>query len=208
MDTKYAKLAEYFSLFVTIAITIIAIYNKQTTVFYIVYLFWWDELIKTGFDRLRYHFKKDQLQNPAEYLSNSKSRLFMLVIYWVFIFVFFCLILDWNNTDLILENFTVLFFRNPLFNFTLGSIFLRELYLYLNKIPYTEVHHLLSRGIITLHVSLILGIFISFFIKRDYKFLENYTAIATIVPFLLFKIYFEIQEIKDKYTDKHNLSNE
>ena len=158
MQTKTPKIAEYLSLFIMTAITIIAVFNKQVSVFYIIYLFWCDEFLKTLFDRLRYHFKKDKLQNPANYLSNNKSRLFMLMVYLVFIIVCFGLMLDWSNSDLILGNFEVFLFKNTLFNFSLISFLLREIYLYIKNHSVLLPHHLLSPGIITLHVSLILGI--------------------------------------------------
>ena len=164
--------------------------------FYIIYLFWCDEFLKTLFDRLPYYFKKDKLQSPANYLSNNKSRLFMLMVYLVFIIVCFGLMLDWNNTDLILGNFEVFLFKNALFNFSLITFLLREIYLYIKNHSVLLPHHLLSPGIITLHVSLILGITLSFLIKKEFMVFENYIAVVAIIPFLLLKVFFEIQEIK------------
>ena len=198
MIIQRPKIAEYFSLFVMTGITFIAIYNKHTTVFYILYLFWWDEFLKTVFDRLRYQFKKSQLVNPLVQLSNTKSRLFMLMIYLVFIFVFFGLILDWNNSNLVITNFEIFFFKNSLFNFSLLTFLLREIYLYNKETSIITTHHFLSPGVITLHVSLVLGIFLSFFLKREFIIFENYTAILAIIPFLIIKLFFEIKEIKSK----------
>ena len=202
MQTKTPKIAEYLSLFVMTCFTILAIYNKQISVFYIIYLCWCDEFLKTLFDRLRYHFKKDKLQNATNYLSNTKSRLFMLMVYLVFIIVCFGLMLDWNNTDLVLGNFEVFFFKNPLFNFSLVTFLLREVYLYANDYSYLTPHHLLSSGIITLHVSLVLGITLSFLIKKEFMVFENYTAIIAIIPFLILKVFFEVQEIKYNSKEK------
>jgi hypothetical protein len=196
MQTKTPKIAEYLSLFAMTCFTVLAIYNKQISVFYIIYLFWCDEFLKTLFDRLRYYFKKDKLQSPTNYLSNNKSRLFMLMVYLVFIIVCFGLMLDWNNTDLILGNFEVFLFKNTLFNFSLISFLLREVYLYRNDHSVLLPHHLLSSGIITLHVSLILGITFSFLIKKEFVVFENYIAVIAIIPFLILKLFFEIQEIK------------
>lgn len=196
INKKHKILGEYLSLIVMTCITIMAIYSKQITVFYIIYLFWCDEFLKTIFDGLRYRFKKEQIQNPTNYILNIKNRFFMLLIYLVFIIVCFGLILDWNNTDLILGNFEVFFFKNTLFNISLITFLLREIYLYKNNQLVLNSHHLLSSGIITLHISLILGIMLSFLIKKEFVVFENYAAVFAIIPFLLLKLYFEIQEIK------------
>ena len=196
INKKHKILGEYLSLIVMTCITIMAIYSKQITVFYIIYLFWCDEFLKTIFDGLRYRFKKEQIQNPTNYILNIKNRFFMLLIYLVFIIVCFGLILDWNNTDLILGNFEVFFFKNTLFNISLITFLLREIYLYKNNLLVLNSHHLLSSGIITLHISLILGIMLSFLIKKEFVVFENYAAVFAIIPFLLLKLYFEIQEIK------------
>ena len=196
MELKTPKIAEYLSLFVMTCITIIALYNKQITVFYILYLFWFDEFLKTVFDRLKYQFKTNQLVNPSAQLSNMKSRLFMLMIYLVFIIVFFGLMLDWKNSDLVLGNFEVFFFKNALFNFSVITFLLREIYMYRSENNHVLTHHFLSSGVITLHVSLILGIFLFFFIKKEFIVFENYTAVIAIIPFLILKVFFEIREIK------------
>ena len=196
INKKHKILGEYLSLIVMTCITIMAIYSKQITVFYIIYLFWCDEFLKTIFDGLRYRFKKEQIQNPTNYILNIKNRFFMLLIYLVFIIVCFGLILDWNNTDLVLGNFEVFFFKNTLFNISLITFLLREIYLYKNNLLVLNSHHLLSSGIITLHISLILGIMLSFLIKKEFVVFENYAAVFAIIPFLLLKLYFEIQEIK------------
>ncbi|MFD0990654.1 hypothetical protein ACFQ1R_11140 [Mariniflexile jejuense] len=204
MNTKTPKIAEYLSLFVMTTITILAIYNKQISVFYILYLFWIDEFLKTVFDRLRYQFKRSQIQNPEAFFSNTKNRLFFLMIYIVFIIVFFGLMIDWNNTDLVLGNFEVFFFKNALFNFSLITFLLREIYLYINNNSYTEAHHLISKGIITLHVSLILGMFIWFLIKKEFIVFENYVTVFAIIPFLLLKVFFEFQEIRERHTNRND----
>jgi hypothetical protein len=201
VNKKHQILGEYFSLIVMTCITIMAIYSKQITVFYIIYLFWCDEFLKTIFDGLRYRFKKEQIQNPTNYILNIKNRFFMLLIYLVFIIVCFGLILEWNNTNLILGNFEVFFFKNTLFNISLITFLLREMYLYKNNQLVLNSHHLLSSGIITLHISLILGIMLSFLIKKEFVVFENYAAVFAIIPFLMLKLYFEIQEIK--YNSKH-----
>lgn len=196
MQEKQSKLAKYVSLFAMIVITIIAIANKNISVFYLLYLFWWDEFLKTFFDALNYFFKKDLLKEPVAYFKLVKSRFFFLIIYLVFIVVFFGLILDWKNQDLTLHNLEVLMLQNNLFNFSVLTLLLREIYIYGYNTSTINVHHILSKGIITLHLSLILGIFMWFFITQKLQFMENYATVIAIIPFLLLKIYFEVKEIQ------------
>lgn len=195
---KYNRIAEYFSLFAMIMFTIIAIFNKNITVFYLLYLFWCDEFLKTISDYLRFRFKKNTLENAPKYLSNTKSRLFLLMVYLVFIIVFFGLMLDWKNSDLILNNFEVFFFKNQLFNFSFITFLLREMYLFWNAVQTTTSHHLLSQGIITLHISLVLGILFWFLVTKKIMILEDYATIISIIPFLLLKVFFEVKEINAK----------
>lgn len=206
MDNKYTSLGKYASLFSMTLLTGLAIHNKSITVFYMIYMFWCDEVLRTIFDRLRYHFKRDQLENPANFIANLKSRAFMLAIYFVFIFVFFCLMFNWGNNDLIFINLRALMFQHPLFNMSLITFLIREIYLYRNNVP-SDSFHLLSRGVITLHISIIFGVAAWFLIKENFVFLKNHLSIIAIVPFLLLKLFFEIGEIKDSRVEKSDKIN-
>lgn len=196
VDPKYSTSAEYISLFAMIMLTIMAIFNKSISVFYIIYLFWWDEFLKTVFDTLRYWKKKELIDAVPRFKSNTQGRMFFLLIYIVFIVVCFGFMLDWENTDLMVLNFRVLLFNNALFNFTVLSLLLREIYLFRSQTQVIDSHSVLSQGIITLHISIILGIFAWFFLTHKFPSFKEYSAILAITPFLLFKIYFEISEIK------------
>jgi len=196
LDSKYSTTAEYLSLFCMIALTVVAIFNKTVSVFYIIYLFWWDEFLKTVFDTLRYWFKKDLIENVSGFTSNTRGRMFFLLIYIVFIVVFFGLMLDWGNLDLVGSNFQTFFFRNALFNFTLLGLFLRELYIYRSQDQIIKAHTVFSTGIITLHVSIILGILGWALVTLKFTSLKPYATLFAVTPFLLFKIFFEMAEIR------------
>ncbi len=178
-------------------LTVIAIYMKQISVFYILYLFWWDELLKTVFDWFRYKSIKDQLETPKEFLVNVKSRLFFLIIYLVFIIVFFGFMLNWRDEHLISLNFEVFLFRNLLFNMSILSFLLREIYVFRKFDAVKNSYNVLSKGIITLHVSLIFGVLIWFLVTEKIVELKEYATILAILPFLLLKIVFEVKEIKN-----------
>lgn len=199
MKNKYTYLGKYASLFSMTFLTGLAIHNKSITVFYMIYMFWCDEVLRSIFDRLRYQFKRNQLEDPVNFIANLKSKMFMLAIYFVFIFVFFCLMFNWDDNDLIFINLRALMFQHPLFNMSLITFMLREIYLYINNVP-SDSFHLLSRGVITLHISLIFGVVAWFLIKENYVFLTDYLSVIAIVPFLFIKLFFEIGEIRDSKT--------
>lgn len=198
MPISYTRLSQYLSLTAITLLTILAIYNKSITVFYIIYLFWWDEFIKTLFDRIRYRFKNKNQIYPPEYILNCKDRLFMLMIYFVFIVVFFGVVLNWRDEDLSLLNLQIFLFHNTLFSFSVMTFFLRELYILLNSEVAMLPHSIASKGIIILHISIIFGIIFWFLASKKYVVFQDYAILLSILPFLILKIIFEVQEIKSK----------
>jgi hypothetical protein len=174
-------------------ITIMLLIKSQTTVFYILYLFWCDEFIRTIFDRFRYKFKKNQIEDLPQFLSNNKDRFFMLWIYFVFIIVFFGLVIDWKNSEIIGTNFSVFLFKNSFFNYSIITFLLREIYLFRNDKNILEPKNLVSNGIIILHISLIFGILFWFLSTKKFLFFQEYATLISIIPFLLLKIIFELK---------------
>lgn len=193
MLVKQNNLVNYLSLFLMTIITVFSIINKQTTVFYILYLFWFDELIRTVFDRLKFYFRKNQIEDLSVFLSDNNNRFFMLSVYLVFILVFFGLMMDWKHYEIIGNNFSVFFFQNSLFNSSLITFLFREYYLFKNNKAQLESKTLLSNGIIILHLSLIFGIFFWFISTKKILFFQEYATLISIIPFLLLKIIFEIK---------------
>jgi hypothetical protein len=124
------------------------------------------------------------------------------MVYIVFIIVFFGFMIDSKNKDMIGLNFEVFLFMNPLFNFSLVSILLREIYLFRHPEASIITHTAFSSGIITLHISIILGILLWAFITLKLQAFESYAVVLSIIPFMLLKVFFEIQEIKYKHPKK------
>lgn len=185
------KTARNISLFVILAFTIIEIYYKKTSIFYVLYLFWFDEFIKTIFDRITYTFKKNKIENPVKFLENTKTNFFLLFGYFVFIVIIFGLVMDRNDFSLIGINLTVLAFQNTFFNFSIVTFILREFYLYLNNSKDSNANYAVSNGIVILHLSIILGILTWFLITRKFQIPIEFVNIISIVPFLLLKLLFE-----------------
>lgn len=193
MSLKKNKIVNYGSLLSMTIFTVFLILNKETTVFYILYLFWCDELIRTLFDGFKYIFKKSNITDVSKYISIVKSRLFVLFIYLIFIIFFFGLKINWDDSDLIIDNLSVLFFKNSLFNFTIITFIIRELYFFINSKTELAAKSLFSGGIIILHISLVLGILFWFVSSQKIEFLKEYATIISMVPFLFLKLFFEIK---------------
>lgn len=193
MTLKYNVIANYLSVFFMTILTIVSVVSNQTTVFYILYLFWCDEFIRTVFDRIKYHYKQNQIENPMEFLSNNKERFFMLFVYFVFITIVFGLVINWKNYDIVGANFTVFLFQNSFFNYTLITFILREAYLYRENNLALESKTLVSNGIIILHISLIFGILFWFLSTKKFHFFQEYATLISIIPFLVLKIIFEVK---------------
>ncbi len=189
------KTAKYISLFGIIAFTLVEVYYKQTSIFYILYLFWFDEFIKTVFERITYTFKKEKIENPLKFLQNVKGKFFMLSIYFVFIVIVFGLVIDRKDFDLIGINLTVLAFQNTFFNFSIVTFILREFYLYMNLSRNNDDNYSVSNGIIILHLSIILGIFSWYLLTKKFQVSLEFIGIISISPFLLLKLIFEINSV-------------
>jgi hypothetical protein len=189
------KVAKYTSLFVILALTLVEVYYKQTSIFYVLYLFWFDEFIKTVFERITYTFKKEKIENPIKFLQNVKNKFFMLFVYFIFIVIVFGLVIDRNDFDLIGINLTVLTFQNTFFNFSIVAFILREFYLYINISKSNDDNYSVSNGIIILHISIILGIFSWFLLIKKIHVPLEFIGIISITPFLLLKTFFEINSV-------------
>lgn len=196
---------EYLTLGLTVILTLTGIFNQVITVFYMVYLFWWDELIKTTFQVLRWLFKKHSIPEPAGFISRARGKFFFLFVYLIFIVVFLGFIMNWKNETSILQNGEVLFFQNHLFNFSLVGFFLREVYILINQESALEDSWFLSRGIITLHISLILGIFGWFLVNNVFPQYLEYASLVAAFPFLLIKLFFESADIRAHETQRKKL---
>lgn len=204
LSLKKSRIAEILSLIVLSIITILAIANKQISVFYIIYLFWFDELLKTIFDFLKSIFKRTTITNLSQYKTFVKSRFFMLAIYLVFIIVCFGFMLDWESTDIIIGNFEVFFFKNHWFNFSVLGFLAREIAeYYYEDTTQPLAHHIASKGMITLHLSIIFGVFIWAFSSGKFGDINLnlgvYKSALAILPFLIIKFVFEIMEINQRH---------
>lgn len=176
----------------TVFFTILGLINGQVSVFYIIYLFWFQELIRTF---ITFFFLQKNTTTKFS-ISDFFGSLFMLFIYFIFIVVLFGFILNWGDFKLTALNMEVLLFRNMFFNVSI-LFFAIEFFLFLKTNPkeirIEDIGAFNVRHII-LHISIIVGGLIQFFVVKKYPEIftpENlWGSVAVIAPFLLLRILF------------------
>jgi hypothetical protein len=174
-------------------ITIIGVIQGDVTVFYIIYLFWFQELIRTIINRIMTNKNDDR--NKAT--SLAYGSFFLLFIYLIFIVVLFGFILNWDNVHLMAINIRTLFFRNLYFNINI-LVFAAQYYLYRRNPDSDTIDQnlpgmsLFNRNHIILHISIIFGGLLQMAVVKRYP--EYFSgdvlwgSALVISPFLLLKI--------------------
>ncbi|MVO09192.1 hypothetical protein GOQ30_08470 [Flavobacterium sp. TP390] len=196
---KYQK----WDFLVFMLLTLLSVLNGQTTVFYLMYFFWWNELIRLIVDRL--YFKKNPNAINEDWQSTGfMGGLFSMGIYWVFLIVFFGFIAVSDNREIILTNMEIVFFQNWFFNLNLIFVLFERIYLHQKQQPLTIYFGAFNPNMIVLHVSIIVGGLILFFLVK--RFPETFTpenqwgSVIIVFPFLLLKM------LNQKLSsDNHNL---
>ena len=196
---KYQK----WDFLVFMLLTLLSVLNGQTTVFYLMYFFWWNEVIRLIVDRL--YFKKNPNAINEDWQSTGfMGGLFSMGIYWVFLIVFFGFIAVSDNREIILTNMEIVFFQNWFFNLNLIFVLFERIYLHQKQQPLTIYFGAFNPNMIILHVSIIVGGLILFFLVK--RFPETFTpenqwgSVVIVFPFLLLKM------LNQKLSsDNHNL---
>lgn len=171
-------------------LTLLSIINGQTTVFYLMYFFWCNELIRIIIDKF-YAKKNPNASNKDWKSSDFTGGLFSMGIYWVFLVVFFGFIAASNNSKIIFTNMEVLFFQNWFFNINLIFVLVERIYLHRKQQPLTIYFGAFNPNMIVLHVSIIVGGIILFFLVKQFP--ETFTpenkwgSVLIVLPFLLLK---------------------
>ncbi|GAB4156634.1 MAG: hypothetical protein Tsb0033_07460 [Winogradskyella sp.] len=186
-------------------LTAMAIGYGQTTVFYVIYFFWWNEFIRIISRRLFYRYQKS---NSDQHISSNfmLGSLFMMFIYLVFIIVFFGIIANWNHSEITLINMEILFFQNWFFNLNLLFVIAENIYINLNKQGTTSSSSLFTSNMLVLHISIILGGIIMFFIVKPFPetFSPNnlWTSVLIVLPFLLLKMGMQFMFSPKRVSDR------
>ena len=172
-------------------LTALSVYNGQSTIFYVIFFFWCNELINIIVDRI-FGDRNSSTFSAKESRHFFTGALFMMMIYGVFIIVFFAVIANWNNPDLVIINLQILFFKNWFFNTNLLLVLINRLYLHWKKEPIKQSFGGFTGNMLVLHISIILGGLLMFFVVKKYPQTfspENlWGSVVIILPFLLLKM--------------------
>lgn len=190
-------------------LTLLSVWSGQTTVFYLLYFFWWNELIRLVVDRLCYKRNPNAVYEDGHGKGFGES-LFLMGIYWMFLVVIFGFIAatDTEGTDIIIANMRVLLFHNWFFNINLIFVLLERLYLHKTRQPLQIYFGAFNPNTIVLHISIIVGAVLMFFLVREYPDTftpENRWGSALIaLPFLLLKMGMQYLTASDNTINKQN----
>lgn len=171
-------------------LTLLAVVNGQSTIFYIIYFFWWNELIRLLVDRFFMSENPNcKTDGPKKHIGTESF--FLMGIYVVFIVVFFGFMANFENTDIMATNIQVLFFRNWFFNLNLLIVLAERILLHRTKQPVTVYTGGFTPNMIILHISIITGGLLMFFVVKKYP--ETFTpanlwgSVIIILPFIVLK---------------------
>jgi hypothetical protein len=170
-------------------LTALAVLNGQTTIFYIIYFFWWHEFIAILIDGFFMEKRSSLVSNESR--SKTSSIGFIMSIYFIFIVVFFGIIANWSNLDISMTNFEILFFKNWFFNLNLLYVIIERVLLNQSEVPIKTSHNAFSANMIVMHISIILGGLLIFLVVNRYPEIFTRTnlwgSVVIISPFLVLR---------------------
>ncbi|HNS41896.1 MAG TPA: DUF6498-containing protein [Taishania sp.] len=178
----------YFLLF-----TLWGVANGQVTVFYLIYLFWFQELIRTIVDL--FFIIKQQKTIAERWFSakNSFGGFFILFIYFVFIVVLFGWMVNFKNSELLATNIGVFVFKNWYFNSTLILFFIEYLY-FRTQVDNSNLKiEIFNKRHIILHISIIAGAIIQMILLPKLNIDNQWGNALVVLPFLLLKLFLNSQ---------------
>jgi hypothetical protein len=179
-----------WDLLVFMCITAIGIVNGSISVFYLLYFFWWNELIRISIDKFFLNRNKN-IVNASKMQAPGFGPYFQMGIYFVFIVVFFGVLANIKNKDIFITNMGILFFQNVFFNVNLLFVLVERIYLHKVHHPLKVETGIFTSNMIVLHISIIVGAIMMFFVVG--KFPETFTpdnlwgSLLVALPFLTLK---------------------
>ncbi len=191
-----------FSIILFAAFTCFLVFTGRANMFFMIYIFWWDEFLKTIFALHSFLFKRKKIENPEDFRKKIQERFLMLFVYFIFIIVIFGFMVAFNSDDMknMVTTFQILFFRNWEFNTMLFLIISRESgnLIFRDENEKITGNKLSLRALVTLHVSIILGVLLWTLASGQFKvFKTDLGELANqliILPFIVIKLIFDIYQ--------------
>lgn len=188
---KYINL----DLITTIGLTILGITQNQVTVFYIVYLFWFQELVRTIIDILWGIKQHKGFAAQKNYVVQCYGVFFLLFVYLVFIVVLLGVMLNWQDKKLLLQNINVVLMRNWFFNINITFFLMNYIFFRKSNTLRIQVTVFNSRHIL-LHISIIVGGILQMIIVPRLGLVGEWKSVVVVLPFLLLKYFFSKRDEK------------
>lgn len=172
-------------------ITILGVAYGQVTVFYLLYFFWFQVLLKNIVDFILYKLQKPQA--PQIPLALLGSNILMMVIYLIFIVIIFGLMMNWYQKELLFLNVKTMMFLNKFFVLNL-LLFLVQ-YIFYKKDTKVDVSsfEVFNKSHVILHISIILGAVIDGVISDKiasfFPAESLWPSAFVVIPFVLLKFF-------------------
>ncbi len=188
---KQLKFYERWDFVFFTLLTLLSVFNGESTVFYLIYFFWWNEIIRLVIDGIFLN------RNPNIKIESSTKHLdipsfFLMGIYFVFIVIFFGFIANFDNTDILSTNMKILFFSNWFFNLNIIFIIFERILLHQSKQAVTVYFGGFTPNMIILHVSIIAGGVLMFFVVKQHQDIftpaNHWGSVIIVMPFILLKL--------------------
>lgn len=183
------KLLSYYKLIdivIFTLITLVGLYYHEVTLFYLIYLFWMQELVRTiteFFISLKYNKENNY------FFQEAFGAFFLLFVYLVFIVVVFGIMLNWEQKQLIYENIKVVLFRNLFFNITILLFFVNFCYKIM-KSDVTKVQiKVFNPRHIVLHISIIFGAVLQMIVAKKLQLDSQQSAVLVSLPFMILNAF-------------------
>jgi hypothetical protein len=187
----------------------------NANLFFIIYLFWFDELIRNISLYIQVKMKIEQPAQPHEFdqrqaLSLVKTRFFFLFIYSVFITLVFGFFFHLDNRDALVRNVQIFFFSDLPFNICISIAIVREIFQIrqarLTRYEALPVFSAMNGQLLTLHLSLILGGFLWAITSGKFKGftldLGTFNQYAICLPFFIIKFSIDFYHIRSQQNNK------
>ncbi|TCC94479.1 hypothetical protein EZ428_06835 [Pedobacter frigiditerrae] len=195
------------------AYAIYSIVYDNANLFFIIYLFWFDELIRNISLLIQVKMHREDPKNIREFtkrkaISNIKTRFFFLFIYSVFIVLVFGLFfhLAQDEKDALVKNVQIFMFHDIAFNVCLMIAIVREVLQIrstsLNRQEPIPTFGAMSGHLITLHLSIIFGAFLWAFTSG--KFINFSFSLGSLNKYAIILPFFMIKFLVDLYAINHN----
>ncbi|WP_316768785.1 DUF6498-containing protein [Pedobacter frigiditerrae] len=199
------------------AYAIYSIIYNSASIFFIIYLFWFDELIRNVSLLIQVRMHREDPKNIREFtrqkaICNIKTRFFFLFIYSVFIVLVFGLFfhLVQDEKDALVKNVQIFMFHDIAFNVCLMIAIVREILQIrstsLRRYEPIPTFSAMSGHLITLHLSIIFGAFLWAFTSGkfvNFSFsLGPLNKYAIILPFFMIKFLVDLYAINHSEKDK------